>query len=880
MRARFSRFSPHLVDPDLLEELTVGREQFLQGLISGIVGTLTEGGARYELIVGARGMGKSHLMSLLRHRLSRHEAIKAEAVIVALSEEEHVSSLLDLFARILRAMPASPELPPIGELLARLHTVPPATAERLASDMIAARLGDRALVLMFENLDRIFEALEDPGQKVLRSVLQEQGRWTVVASSQTAGEAFVSKKRPFYRMFSMRTLEQLTPEQCREVLRRLAVYQQRNALAALLVTPIGLARVRAIHHLTSGIPRAMALIFPYLTTDTLDSLTEAFFQLADELTPYFQEQIRSRPPRQQAILEKLSESWRPMNVTELSRMTFLEQPITSAQLKRLHTDRLVSRSKIGREVFYEIRDPLWRIARSSKLPGAIPEVFIRFLRHWHTPDEQRFRLEQAEDDGARQVWEQVLALKQVEPQSEWSKRLISEWMRLTEAGDHQKAMLLAKTFEQTEPCSISAFVLIVTRLNSGRFLQTADDSILMLSRVSKAWCDVFFAMFCRFGEGFGRELLERIRQVWLSKGPSAQVLQLCALWYPYTSQEELQFVAQNTELRTWLASRIDDAFVMGMVKGLVEHASKHHPPEIVTWIARVVPLKILKDSDYRVVFEAYAQQGRHDEALSWLDSLSLSPRQVSACLLALRGSLAAERIATLVEDYPEDSVILERAAWLSLANRDFDTCGEFVRLGVLSATIYRVLAIFYALCFRPRDAEWCFQMDSGVDLEGVEPWVLHALQLGFTEPLPSSLASKTTNDVSAFDTSEPLQFGMVLLAFYRAMARRSAAPVPAILRASANNYAAIGSALFGCCLVAAIEERPPADALSLFDGLSDDVLKSLGTSREFLTATARLREDRRLFLRLSAPERALIVRELRKAGRPGRAIADEVEQAG
>ena len=137
--------------------------------------------------------------------------------------------------------------------------------------------------------------------------------------------------------------------------------------------------------------------------------------------------------------------------------------------------------------------------------------------------------------------------------------------------------------------------------------------------------------------------------------------------------------------------------------------------------------------------------------------------------------------------------------------------------------------------------------------------------------------TSVTSTVSAFESTEPVSQSMITCSLYRALERRSASPIAAIQRASANNHAALGKALFLCCLAAAIEERPPADAVALFDGLSDTLLHQLNVTRALLTAVAVLREDRRPLMLLSAPERALVLKALRGAGHPGEALADEVE---
>lgn len=382
---RHSRFSPHVVDQANLERLFVEREPLLARLVDDVSAGVVEGGARYVLLVGPRGAGKSHLAALLRARLSAR--LQGSAILAGLDEEEHVGSLLDLLARVLRAFPPDPSIPDAQVQLRSLRGVSHEEAVERAVGLIEARLADRALILSFENADQLFEDLGREGQQVLRRVLQAHPRWSMVATSRTLGPMFVRPQQPFFNTFAVHSLEALPPEGCRELLARLADVDGREDLASFLRTPTGLARVRAIHHFAGGNPRAMALLHPYLTLAKLDELVEAFYDLSEELTPYFQEQMSRLPAGQRPILEALAENWRPMSPGELAEALFQAPAAVSMQLKRLREDRLVTALSVGRERFYEIAEPLHRLARAMKRTDGVGAALARFLRHWHQPGE-------------------------------------------------------------------------------------------------------------------------------------------------------------------------------------------------------------------------------------------------------------------------------------------------------------------------------------------------------------------------------------------------------------------------------------------------------------------------------------------------------------
>jgi hypothetical protein len=104
--------------------------------------------------------------------------------------------------------------------------------------------------------------------------------------------------------------------------------------------------------------------------------------LADDLAPYVREQTARLSPAQRAILQLLAESWRPLTVTEIAERSFSSQASTSGALRHLRADARVQERKLGREHYYELGDPLHRLARVN------PQIerFARLLREWYADD--------------------------------------------------------------------------------------------------------------------------------------------------------------------------------------------------------------------------------------------------------------------------------------------------------------------------------------------------------------------------------------------------------------------------------------------------------------------------------------------------------------
>ena len=106
-----SAFTPSLMSHAELETIFVQqrRQAVAQEIFEKIILSATTEAKHYALLVGMRGMGKTHLVALIYYRLlaecAKTPELKEKLVIAWLREEEWgVDSWLDLVSRILRAI--------------------------------------------------------------------------------------------------------------------------------------------------------------------------------------------------------------------------------------------------------------------------------------------------------------------------------------------------------------------------------------------------------------------------------------------------------------------------------------------------------------------------------------------------------------------------------------------------------------------------------------------------------------------------------------------------------------------------------------------------------------------------------------------------------
>ena len=394
MKSSFlSRFTPSLMPPEALEAIFVQREREARRTVELVRESVLTAGKSHTLFVGPRGIGKTHLVSLIYHRLRAMEDLQDRLLIAWLREEEWgVSSFLDVLQRILRAL-AEDDSTLTPRLAAVQAAGTEAAAERVAKDLLREIVGKHILLLLAENLDDLFDGIGDEGQKRFRAFLQDTRFATILATSHALFGGVSRQSSPFYNFFRVQHLPGLSLDEAVLLLTKIAELEEDAPLASFLRTPAGRARVRAVHRLAGGSPRVYVIFSEFLTRDALDELVAPFLKMLDELTPYYQSKMRSLSPQQRKIVEILSDARGAIPVKEIAARSFLTHQTVSSQLQELRERGYATAHKIGRESFYELQEPLMRLCLEVKKQRGEPiTLFVDFLRLWCTREDLERRL--------------------------------------------------------------------------------------------------------------------------------------------------------------------------------------------------------------------------------------------------------------------------------------------------------------------------------------------------------------------------------------------------------------------------------------------------------------------------------------------------------
>jgi tetratricopeptide (TPR) repeat protein len=387
-------FTPSRTSPEALEAILVQRHALLADAVERVRESALTAHKHHLLFVGPRGCGKTHLITLIVSRISADAEASEHLRLAWLNEDDTCTSLLELLIKIHTALEKRYPGEFRAAALAGAYDLKPAAALDFVAKRLLTSLDSKTLVVITENLDALFEAMGEAGQKQLRALIQEHPQFSIVATAQRLVEDLSDRTSPFFGFFQTEHLKRLTVEQATDLLQNIARLQGKTEVTEFLATSRGRARVRTLHHVSGGNHRIYIVLSQFITRESMDELIGPFLKMVDELTPYYQERVRWLPPLQRKIVEMLCACEGTVPVKEIARRLFATPQTISSQLQNLREKGYVESNQRGREFLYEISEPLMRICVEVKEnQNTQPlRLLVDFLRVWYDDDELERRL--------------------------------------------------------------------------------------------------------------------------------------------------------------------------------------------------------------------------------------------------------------------------------------------------------------------------------------------------------------------------------------------------------------------------------------------------------------------------------------------------------
>jgi tetratricopeptide (TPR) repeat protein len=377
-----SLYTPSTQSPEVLEELLVGRADIVEQIVDDLVRSVETATKQNHLVIGPRGIGKTHLVSVVYHRL-KARAVEGMSIAWLREDPWGVQSIDKLLVAINRAVAAESGQDPIVR----------ADGETSAwfLDRIA---GTHTLVLIVENMDSVFKRIKPEGQRMLRSFVNNGGRLVIFGTSPTMFAGVTSQSDPFFGSFRITKLDELTIDEAQELMARVARHREDPELELQVASETGRHRLSVIRHLAGGHPRLWMLFADCVTVDSLDELVPLFLEAMDALTPYYQSRMKELTGDQEEIVAHLCEVRGARTVAEIAEACVIEQKSVSVQLRQLTDKGFVRKAELpgtmhtgdARRAYFELREPLMRICMDVKESRGKPiRLIVEFLRAWFDP---------------------------------------------------------------------------------------------------------------------------------------------------------------------------------------------------------------------------------------------------------------------------------------------------------------------------------------------------------------------------------------------------------------------------------------------------------------------------------------------------------------
>ena len=382
-----SRFTPSTMPEDLLARLFVVRQPVLESLMKRVGDLGATPSPHHTLLVGPRGAGKTHLISLVYHRAKNRAGTDGGKPLRIAWLPEDPWTIVS-YARLLAAI---------------LERVAPDTGVKSADEAeLDARLRstsrkDGPVLVLMENVDQILDALGEVGQQKLRNLLQTESGVHIIGSTTRMDRSLSSHAAPFFGFFDTIRLEPFSPEEAREMLTALAREADNAELAERLSSSGALARIHTIAHLAGGQPRLWALLGSALTVEELRDLAALLLSRFDDLTPYYQEQLARLSPLQRLVVAELAAADRPLPVKDIAERVGSDQRSVAKAVGDLAergwlkpVSTIFTELLDRRRTYYDLAEPLARLAFQIKDSRGEPlPLVVDFLVNWFDADQLR-----------------------------------------------------------------------------------------------------------------------------------------------------------------------------------------------------------------------------------------------------------------------------------------------------------------------------------------------------------------------------------------------------------------------------------------------------------------------------------------------------------
>jgi len=355
-----------------LESSMVGKDKWdiLNAILEEMDIKKDEGPKQHWLIVGPRGIGKSHLMTLLYYKTKDDLELSKRWIPALLPEElKLAASLPNFLERALEEVLlefGEKENPVYNELKQKMREVKRSPIPERADNYFSLiswfyEETGKHILLLSENFQQLLgKKLAVIEQKKLRAFLQTSKAILIVGSATNIFGALHDHSQPFYHFFHIRRLDYLGFEDMKILIRHiLSQWQQTDLIKKAAGND---ARLKTLYSFTGGNPRTAVFLADIFSMETPAEIIEIMARMLDELTPYFHSIVGGIPGYLEEIVNTLAAFEPAQSPMEIAGHLEVPQASIRNYLKLLKDDGYVrvAFSK-GKFNYYCLSDYLYRI---------------------------------------------------------------------------------------------------------------------------------------------------------------------------------------------------------------------------------------------------------------------------------------------------------------------------------------------------------------------------------------------------------------------------------------------------------------------------------------------------------------------------------------
>lgn len=410
---QLSLYNAGRMSPEQIIAAFAARRQQFERIVADLAEEKPKSRAQHHLIVGQRGMGKTMLLARIAAELRTDSKLSARFIPLVFAEEQYAVDRLSKFW--LNCLDSLADARELDKDTAGVKKIDAAVAHLTAAGMSAAKddqpfadevyeafaqfakAGGQRPVLLVDNLQLVFERLDNGQQHSLRELLMRPGSPILVGASSSPPPESQDYGAAFYDQFKVHYLRPLDVPEMRSLLVHLADAAQRDDVRQrVLQHP---ARLTVLRQLTGGNPRTALTLFFLYAEDFAPSVFGDLEGLLDRVTPLYKARFEELTPQQQVVASAIANNWDPVTAAALAAATGLPTSTISAQLDRLEKTGVVERTELFGETStgYQLAERffnIWFLMRSaSRRQRREVEFLTRFLESFYEPAD-RTRLAQ------------------------------------------------------------------------------------------------------------------------------------------------------------------------------------------------------------------------------------------------------------------------------------------------------------------------------------------------------------------------------------------------------------------------------------------------------------------------------------------------------